>query len=137
MLHWDKDECEAARLSSRNVVGLSTSKKVFKQQMTHPALASVCYLTDSGGPTLTLPITSASFATRSGRTLQGEVYCSFPRANRLLTFQGDLLHGKRFVPSQSSLAVNVVSAQHFPSTCLPIPHIILVWELAWLLGKVW
>jgi hypothetical protein len=100
-LHWDKDECEAM-------------KGGVNPRMTHPALASVLYLTDEGGPTLVLPLSTVrmeewrdaaaqdAVSTATGKTsglskvgaaVKGEAYASYPTTNRWLTFQGDLLHG--------------------------------------------
>ena len=77
--HWDKDECEAAD-------GL---------QLTHPSLATVLYLDDAGGPTLVLPWRAAPAG--GGFELAAAddevATAAFPKANTLLCFQGDLLHG--------------------------------------------
>lgn len=112
-LHWDKDECEALRGG---------------EKMTHPALASILYLTDVGGPTLILPVSTLRMnewreaavqdaigadsnsagggVSRVGTALSGEVYASYPTANRWLTFQGDLLHGVVPSPSTMDLGTN-------------------------------
>ena len=74
-LHWDKDETEAVR----------------RKQFTHPALASVLYLSDAGGPTIILPVTAEPH--QSSRPREWDVTAVFPRKNRFLTFQGNLLHG--------------------------------------------
>ena len=94
-LHWDKDECEAAQ----------------RKWITHPALASVFYLSDAGGPTLILPVRVPSPAqgSQQGSNVlriadsnalldcdalpDSDAYACFPTENRLLTFQGNLLHG--------------------------------------------
>lgn len=76
--------------------------------MTHPALASILYLTDLGGPTLVLPVsTTATGEWRDAAArdsleggcahveamLKGVAYASHPLRDRWVTFQGDLLHG--------------------------------------------
>ena len=77
--HWDKDECEAAD-------GL---------QLTHPSLATVLYLDDAGGPTLVLPWRAAPAGGRFELAAADDevATAAFPKANTLLCFQGDLLHG--------------------------------------------
>lgn len=78
-LHWDKDECEASQ----------------KKYLTHPSLASVFYLSDAGGPTIVLPMRVPS-PEQQGRDVVppgSDAFACFPAENRLLTFQGDLLHG--------------------------------------------
>ena len=75
---WDKDECEAAD-------GL---------QLTHPALATVLALDDAGGPTLVLPWRAAPAGGGFELAADDDVAtAAFPKANTLLCFQGDLLHG--------------------------------------------
>ena len=79
-LHWDKDECEAAG----------------GRRMTHPSLASVCYLSGAGGPTVVLPVRTADISDwreAERPEVRGAAFASMPVENRLLTFQGDLLHG--------------------------------------------
>ena len=105
-LHWDKDECEAAR----------------REQWTHPALASVLYLTDSGGPTVVLPVTVDSASTAQQR-LDGDIFAIFPRMNRFLTFQGNLLHGvapRHFNPgTRLTLLINWWRGQPEAPCCQP------------------
>lgn len=72
-LHFDKDECEAAR----------------REELTHPSLGSILYLTSGGGPTLFFPSVAS-------QTLSPEIdggIAVFPRRNRFVTFCGNLLHG--------------------------------------------
>ncbi len=103
-LHWDKDECEAAR----------------RIQWTHPALASVLYLADSGGPTVVLPWTAE---TATQRPRDGEIFASFPKKNRFLTFQGNLMHGvapRHFNPgTRLTLLVNWWWAKPEAPCCQP------------------
>eukprot|EP00808_Paulinella_micropora_P029955 g79967.t1 len=77
-MHFDKDEGLFAR----------------KQQLKHPQVSSVLYLTDAGGATLVVQQTCASqdITQMFPRKPRAGVSCA-PKRNRYFHFPGNLLHG--------------------------------------------
>lgn len=76
-MHWDKDE----------------GKWMRERVMSHPALSSVFYLSQVGGPTLVAAQRVAEDHSHLSPLVPAAGVACEPRPNRLLFFDGGLLHG--------------------------------------------